>query len=69
MLIFSSSWTSENVASDFNITRERMDELAATSHQRASSAQKEGRFKDEILPIEAWVNGEGLFLNIQSPIS
>lgn len=34
----------------FGITRERMDELAAASHQRAFSAQKNGRFS-EIMPI------------------
>ncbi|GAA5934183.1 thiolase family protein [Sporobolomyces koalae] len=48
-------WTSENVSKDFNITRERMDELAALSQQRAEDAQKSGRFNAEILPIEALV--------------
>ncbi|BGP54159.1 hypothetical protein JCM8202v2_001736 [Rhodotorula sphaerocarpa] len=46
-------WTSENVAKDFNITRDRMDELAALSQQRAEAAQSSGRFDTEILPIEA----------------
>ncbi|GAA5967679.1 hypothetical protein JCM8115_006897 [Rhodotorula mucilaginosa] len=46
-------WTSENVAKDFNITRDRMDELAALSQQRAEAAQASGRFDREILPIEA----------------
>lgn len=44
-------WTSENVSKDFGITRERMDELAAASHQRAGRAQAEGRFDSEILPL------------------
>lgn len=44
-------WTSENVSKDFNITRERMDDLAATSHQRAHAARAAGRFKNEILPL------------------
>lgn len=44
-------WTSENVAADFNISREKMDAFAARSHQRASSAQASGRFDAEILPI------------------
>ncbi|CCA67700.1 probable POT1-acetyl-CoA C-acyltransferase, peroxisomal [Serendipita indica DSM 11827] len=46
-------WTSENVATEFNISRESMDEFAALSFQRASKAQKEGIFKTEIVPIEA----------------
>lgn len=33
-------WTSENVAKDFNISREDMDTLAALSFQRAEAAQK-----------------------------
>lgn len=44
-------WTSENVAGDFNISRQRMDEFAARSHSRASAAQKSGKFDAEILPI------------------
>lgn len=44
-------WTSENVAGDFNISRERMDAFSARSHQRAAAAQKSGRFDDEIFPI------------------
>jgi len=46
-------WTSENVSKEFNITRDRMDELAAISHQRAGDAQKSGRFATEIVPINA----------------
>ncbi|GAA5918992.1 hypothetical protein JCM1841_002678 [Sporobolomyces salmonicolor] len=48
-------WTSENVSKDFNISRERMDELAAISQQRAERAQVSGYFDKEILPIEALV--------------
>ncbi|GAA6005306.1 hypothetical protein JCM11491_002652 [Sporobolomyces phaffii] len=48
-------WTSENVSKDFNITRERMDELAALSQQRAEKAQATGLFDTEILPIDALV--------------
>lgn len=44
--------TAENVASDYGITRERQDELAAESHRRAALAQSEGRFAEQILPIE-----------------
>ncbi len=35
-----------------NITREAQDEFAAKSHERAAAAQKEGRFADEIAPVE-----------------
>ena len=44
-------WTSENVATDFNIPRERMDEYALLSHTRAAAAQASGRFDDEMIPF------------------
>jgi acetyl-CoA C-acetyltransferase len=44
--------TAENVAERHQITRNDMDSLAVTSHQRASTAIAEGRFKAQILPIE-----------------
>ena len=44
--------TAENVAERHQITREDMDTLAVTSHQRASAAIAEGRFKEQILPVE-----------------
>jgi len=44
--------TSENVAGDFGISRQAMDEFAARSFQRAEKAQKEGWTKDEIVPVE-----------------
>ena len=43
--------TAENVASAFQITRGQQDEFAAMSQQKASAAQKAGRFKDEIAPV------------------
>ncbi|TCD66971.1 3-ketoacyl-CoA thiolase with broad chain length specificity [Steccherinum ochraceum] len=43
--------TSENVAADFNISREVQDDFAAKSFQKAAKAQKEGKFRDEIVPI------------------
>ncbi|KAJ3003593.1 hypothetical protein NUW54_g5214 [Trametes sanguinea] len=49
-------WTSENVAADFDISRNEMDELAALSYQRAEKAQKEGIFDAEIVPFTAYVN-------------
>ncbi|KAH8119951.1 thiolase [Phellopilus nigrolimitatus] len=44
-------WTSENVAEDFNVSREDMDALAALSFQRAEAAQKSGVFASEIVPF------------------
>ena len=44
--------TAENIAEKFGLTREEQDELAATSQQRAEKARAEGRFKDEIVPVE-----------------
>jgi acetyl-CoA acetyltransferase family protein len=43
----------EEIARRWNITREEMDLLAYTSHQRAGRAQDEGRFDNEIIPLEA----------------
>jgi acetyl-CoA C-acetyltransferase len=43
--------TAENVASAYQITREQQDELALASQQKASAAQKSGRFADEIAPV------------------
>ncbi len=44
--------TAENVAERHQVTRGDMDTLSVTSHQRASTAIAEGRFKEQILPIE-----------------
>ena len=44
--------TAENVAEKYGITREMQDELAARSQNNAERAKKEGRFKDEIVPVE-----------------
>ena len=43
--------TSENVAKEFGITRAQQDSFALRSHNLALKAQKEGLFKDEIVPI------------------
>ena len=44
--------TAENVAAQCNITREEQDAAAVESHKRASAAIADGRFKDQILPVE-----------------
>lgn len=44
--------TAENVAEKYNITREELDAFSARSQNRAEKAQREGRFNDEIVPVE-----------------
>ncbi len=43
--------TAENVAAQFNISREMQDALAVESHNRAERATTEGRFKSQIVPV------------------
>lgn len=43
--------TAENVAKQYNISREDMDEFALESHRKASKAQDAGLFDDEIVPL------------------
>ncbi|PCJ36113.1 MAG: 3-oxoadipyl-CoA thiolase [Alphaproteobacteria bacterium] len=43
--------TAENVAEDFNISREDQDLFAFRSQQKTAAAQKAGRFDDEIIPV------------------
>lgn len=43
--------TAENVAQQYGLTREMQDELAVRSQNRAEAAIKEGKFKDEIVPV------------------
>src|SRR4030043_550317 len=47
--------TAENVAERFGIPREEQDRFALSSHQKAAKAIKEGKFKEEIIPIPARV--------------
>ena len=43
--------TSENVAKQYNITRDAQDTFAAGSYAKAAAAQKAGKFKEEIVPV------------------
>ena len=43
--------TAENVAKKWQITREAQDQFAVNSQNKAEKAQKEGKFKDEIVPV------------------
>ena len=44
--------TAENLARKYHLTRQQQDEFSHRSHQRALAAIAEGRFKDEIVPLE-----------------
>ncbi len=48
---YSMGETAENVAERTGISRQAQDEFALSSHQKAVAAQREGRFKDEIVPV------------------
>lgn len=52
------SITSENVAAEFQVSREKQDAFAAESHRKADVAQKNGWFQEEIVPVEAIVTDE-----------
>ena len=43
--------TAENIAEQWNIGREEQDQFAANSQQKTEAAQKNGRFKEEIVPV------------------
>lgn len=51
--------TAEAVAKDFNVSREDQDEFALNSHMKAIKAIEEGKFKDDIVPVEV----EEIFVN------
>jgi len=53
-VMFSQFEGAEIVAQKFNVTREEMEELAVNSHKRAYEATKEGRFKNEIIPVKGF---------------
>ncbi|UCC61206.1 MAG: thiolase family protein [Dehalococcoidia bacterium] len=44
--------TAENLAEMFNISRQEQEDCALGSHRKAIAAQEEGRFRDEIVPVE-----------------
>jgi acetyl-CoA C-acetyltransferase len=44
--------TAENIVKQYKISREEQDQFAALTQQKTEAAQKQGRFKEEIIPIE-----------------
>ena len=55
--------TAENLAEKFNISREEQDEIALRSQQRTGVAMSEGRFKDEIVPVEIKTRKETIIVD------
>ncbi len=51
--------TAENLAEMYNISRKEQEEYALRSHQKAIAAQEEGRFRDEIVPVEVPLKNGG----------
>jgi acetyl-CoA acetyltransferase family protein len=63
--------TAENLAEMYNISREEQEKYALRSHQKAIAAQEEGRFRDEIVPVEVPLKngGKNLIDSDQNPRS
>jgi len=51
--------TAENVAQRFGISRDEQDRFAADSHRKAAAAIREGKFRDEIVPVATSLKGIG----------
>jgi acetyl-CoA acyltransferase 1 len=51
--------TSDNVIRQFGMSRQKLDEFAASSHAKASAAQAKGNFDEEIVPIRATITENG----------
>ena len=51
--------TAENLVQRYGLTREQQDEIALVSQQRASAAVADGRFVDEIVPVQVPAQGIG----------
>jgi len=50
--------SAEMIAERWGITREQNDAFSVQSHQRAARAREEGRFDDQIVPVEVMLDGE-----------
>ena len=66
----SMGFTAENLAKMYNISREEQEKFALRSHQKAIAAQEQGRFRDEIVPVEVPLQkGKKLIDSDQNPRS
>ena len=57
--------TAELVAERFGVSREDQDRFALTSQERATLAQKEGRFREEILPVTVSLHEDGALKSLR----
>ena len=55
--------TAENIADEYEISREQMDKFSANSQARATAAREAGFFKDQIVPIEVKNNRSSVIFN------
>ncbi|MDP1418147.1 acetyl-CoA C-acetyltransferase [Peribacillus simplex] len=55
--------TAENIAEQWEISREKQDEFALDSQMKAEKAQLEGRFADEIIPVEYKRRGKTILVD------
>ncbi len=55
--------TAENIAEKWGISREDQDELAVESHRRAAAAVEQGRFKEQIVPVEVPARGGAVMID------
>lgn len=55
--------TAENVAERFGISREDQDRMGVHSHAKALAAQKEGKFKGEIVPVPVTIKGKTVVID------
>jgi len=56
--------TAENVANQFEVSREDQDRFALSSHEKALAAIEAGRFRDEIVPLHTKVFRDGRWADI-----
>ncbi|WP_158737841.1 acetyl-CoA C-acetyltransferase [Alteribacillus sp. YIM 98480] len=52
-------YTAEQVANEFGVSREDQDAFAAESHRRAAKAMEEGKFDEEIVPVDVTLRSVG----------
>ena len=55
----SMGFTAENLAEMYNISREEQEKYSLMSHQKAIAAQEQGRFRDEMVPVEVPLENGG----------
>lgn len=55
--------TAENIAEQWGLTRQQLDEFAAWSQQKTVAAQEAGKFDDEIVPVEVKKKKETIIFN------